>query len=102
MAPPQKGDGGSALSAFIPLILIFVVFYFLLIRPQQKQAKKHRNLLQNLKRGDWIVTAGGLHGRILNVSETVVTIELPPDNVKVKITKGQISTFLKPEVEKSK
>ena len=98
--PPKGGEGGSAFAAFIPLILIFVVFYFLLIRPQQKQAKKHRMLLQNLKRGDWVVTAGGLHGRILNVSDTVVTLELPPDNIKVKITKNHIAGLLKPEIEK--
>jgi len=102
MGPPPKGGegGGNAFAAFIPLILIFVVFYFLLIRPQQKQAKKHRMLLQNLKKGDWVVTTGGLHGRILNVSDTVVTLELPPDNIKVKITKNHVAGLLKPEIEK--
>ncbi|MCD6319218.1 MAG: preprotein translocase subunit YajC [Candidatus Desulfofervidaceae bacterium] len=103
MAPPQqKGaeGGGSAFAAFIPLIIILVIFYFLLIRPQQKQAKKHRELLQNLKKGDWVMTAGGLRGKIVNVSDTVVTLELPPDNAKVKITKNYIAGLLKSETEK--
>ncbi|MDL1955446.1 MAG: preprotein translocase subunit YajC [Candidatus Desulfofervidus auxilii] len=102
MASPQQGspqDGGSILAAFLPLLIIFAIFYFLLIRPQQKQAKKHRELLQNLKKGDWVVTAGGLRGRVINVTDTVVTLELPPDNVKVKITKNYVMGLLKPESE---
>ncbi len=94
------GGGGNPLAAFLPLIIIFVIFYFLLIRPQQKQAKKHQEFLQSLKKGEWVMTAGGLRGRITNVGENVVTLELPPDNVKVKVTKGYIAGPLKAEGEK--
>ena len=94
------GGGGNPLAPFLPLIIIFAIFYFLLIRPQQKQAKKHREFLQNLKKGEWVMTAGGLRGRVVNVGENVVTLELPPDNVKVKITKSYIAGSLKTEGEK--
>lgn len=100
---PQSGTaggGGNALAAFLPLIIIFVIFYFLLIRPQQKQAKQHREFLQNLKKGDWVITAGGLRGRIVNVTDTVVTLELPPDNTKVKVTKNYIAGPIRNETEK--
>jgi len=103
MAPPQKGgetSGGSAFAALLPLIIIFAIFYFLLIRPQQKQAKRHKELLQSLRKGDWVVTSGGLRGRVVNVTDTVVTLELPPDNVKVKVTKNYVMGRLQPEIEK--
>ena len=64
------GSGGFA--SFIPLILMFVIFYFLLIRPQQKKTKEHRQMIDNLKTGDRIITSGGLHGRITGISESAV------------------------------
>lgn len=84
-APPA---GGGILS-IAPLILIFVVFYFLLIRPQQKKAKEHQVFLGNLKKGDDVVTSGGIHGRITGLTETVVTLEIAND-IKIKVNRGSI------------
>lgn len=83
--------GPGPLVQFLPLILIFVVFYFLLIRPQQQKAKAHRQLLADLKRNDEVVTAGGLHGRILELGDTVVTLELA-QNVRVRVERSKIET----------
>lgn len=80
---------GGGFAAFVPLILIFVVFYFLLIRPQQKKAKDHQVFLGNLKKGDKIVTSGGLHGEITGLTDKVVTLEIA-DNVRVKISRQYI------------
>lgn len=101
MGPPAKGQGGgSMIGPLIPLILIFVIFYFLLIRPQQKRAKEHKELVKNLRRGDWVITQGGLRGKIVNVTDTMATIELPPDNTKVRVTKNYVIGLIKPEERK--
>ena len=63
------GEGAGGFTGFIPLILMFVIFYFLLIRPQQKRTKEHRQMVSNLKKGDRIVTSGGIHGRITGMDE---------------------------------
>jgi preprotein translocase subunit YajC len=67
------GTGGGGLGAFLPLIIIFAIFYFLLIRPQQKKSKQHKQLLTDLKKGDKVVSSGGLHGVITGLSDDVVT-----------------------------
>jgi preprotein translocase subunit YajC len=87
----QGAAGGFA--SFIPLILMFVIFYFLLIRPQQKKSKEHREMLNTLKKGDRIVTSGGLHGRITAVSEAVLTVEIA-DKVRVKLNRGNVAALL--------
>ena len=68
-APEDPGEGGG-LMGLLPLVLMFAIFYFLLIRPQQKKAKQHKEMLGNLKRGDSIITTGGIYGRIVEVSDT--------------------------------
>lgn len=78
------------IAQFVPLVLIFVVFYFLLIRPQQKKAKEHQVYLTNLKKGDKVVTGGGIHGQIVGLTETVVTLEIA-ENVRVKFNRGAIA-----------
>ncbi len=90
------GGGGDAggMSAFIPLILMFAIFYFLLIRPQQKKAKQHKTLLSSLRKGDRIVTSGGLHGLITGVADDVVTMEIAP-KIRVKISRGSVAGILK-------
>jgi len=90
------GGGGDAggMSAFIPLILMFAIFYFLLIRPQQKKAKQHKTLLSSLRKGDRIVTSGGLHGLITGVADDVVTIEIAP-KIRVKVSRGSVAGILK-------
>jgi len=86
------GEGAGGFSAFIPLILMFVIFYFLLIRPQQKKTKEHRQMISNLKKGDRIVTSGGLHGRITGLSDTTMTVEIA-DKVRVKVARGNVSAM---------
>lgn len=82
--------GGGGFSAFVPLILMFVIFYFLLIRPQQKKQKLHREMLENLKKGDRIITGGGIHGRITGLSDTTLTVEIA-DKVRVKVNRGNVA-----------
>lgn len=95
MAPPagqQGGGGGSALTSLLPLVLIFVIFYFLLIRPQQKRAKEHKQMLENVKPGDKIITSGGIYGVVDKVSPNTVTLKIA-ENVKIKLGKGYIATI---------
>lgn len=87
------GGGFGGLESLLPLVLIFVVFYFLLIRPQQKKQKAHREMLAALRRGDRIVTAGGIIGQITRVSDNELTVEIAPD-VKVKVMRGLVSDVL--------
>ena len=84
------GGGPSALVSFAPLVLVFVVFYFLLIRPQQKKAKVHQQMLGQLKKNDEVMTSGGIYGRVVNLTDTVVTLEVAP-NVRVRVHRPQIS-----------
>lgn len=86
--------GLEGIKTFIPLILMFVIFYLLLIRPQQKRQKEHKALLSGLKRGDDIITAGGVMGRITNVADTVVTVEVA-EKVRIKVARGQITSVKK-------
>lgn len=83
------GGAGGGIASFIPLILIFVIFYFLLIRPQQKKTKEHQVYLTNLKKGDGVVTTGGLHGEITGITDSVVTLEIA-DNIRVKVSRQHI------------
>ena len=87
------GQGGGSFAGFIPLILMFAIFYFLLIRPQQKKTKEHREMISNLKKGDRIVTSGGLHGRITGVSDTTLTVEIA-EKVRVKVNRGSVSALM--------
>jgi preprotein translocase subunit YajC len=94
----------SPLVNFAPLALIFVVFYFLLIRPQQQKAKEHRVMLANLKRNDEVITAGGLYGRVMALTDKIVTLEIAP-NVRVRVDRPQIASLAKsggPEDAKEK
>ncbi len=88
----QSGGGGfGGMESLLPLVLIFVVFYFLLIRPQQKKAKVHREMLGNLRRGDRIVTNGGLVGNVTRVpNDTELIVEIA-DGVKVRVMRGMIA-----------
>jgi preprotein translocase subunit YajC len=85
---------GTALAQFLPIILIFVIFYFLLIRPQQKKMKEHRAMVEALRRGDQIVTAGGIVGKVSKVQEDgMIEVEIA-DGVKVKVVRHTITTVL--------
>ncbi|AFK53385.1 preprotein translocase subunit YajC [Tistrella mobilis] len=91
-AQAAGADGGAGmLMQLLPLLLIFVVFYFLLIRPQQKKAKQHREMISALRRGDRVVTAGGIVGTIAKVDDdTYATLEIAPD-VRVKVMRHTIT-----------
>ncbi len=88
------GGQGGGFSAFIPLILMFAIFYFLLIRPQQKKAKQHKTLLASLKKGDKVVSTGGLHGMVTGLTDDVVTMEIAP-KVRVKVSRGSIAGIMR-------
>jgi preprotein translocase subunit YajC len=90
---PQGGQGaGGGLMGFLPLILIFVIFYFLLIRPQQKRAKEHKSMLDSLKKGDKVVTSGGEYGVVEEVKTNTVIVKIA-ENVKVKYGKAYIAAL---------
>lgn len=87
------GDGGSNIMGFLPFIAIIFVFYFLLIRPQQKRSKEHQNLLSTLKEGDKVITSSGIYGTIVKVEENAFVIEIA-DRVRIKMAKGHISSIV--------
>jgi preprotein translocase subunit YajC len=74
----------------VPMIFMVAIFYFLLIRPQQRKAKEHRQLLENLKRGDRVITAGGLIGEITAMSDQIITVEIS-DKVKVEVGRAYVA-----------
>ena len=81
------------LAGFLPLIILFVVFYFLLIRPQSKRAKEHKQLVANLAKGDEVVTSGGMLGKIVELDENYVTLEIA-DNVQIKMQRPSVTTLV--------
>jgi preprotein translocase subunit YajC len=94
MAPPPAGGEGTGpppWTTFVPLILLFAVFYFLLIRPQQKRQREHEQLISAVKKGDQVVTSGGIHGVVANVKENTFTVRIA-DGVKVEVSKSSITT----------
>ena len=90
------GGQGGGFGAFLPLIIMFAIFYFLLIRPQQKKAKLHREMVSSLKKGDRVVSSGGLHGVVTGLTDELVTIEIAP-KVRVKVSRGSISGAIRKE-----
>ena len=87
------GPFGGDLVAFLPMIAIFVVFYFLLIRPQQKKAKETKAMLKALQKGDEVVTAGGILGRVSKISDQYVTVEIA-SNTEITVQRGAVSQLL--------
>jgi preprotein translocase subunit YajC len=91
---PQGGEGGSGLvSTLIMFGAIFLIFYFMIIRPQQKRAKERDKMLSNLEKGDKVVTSGGIHGIIAGLEEKTALLQIG-DNVKIKIERSAITTVL--------
>lgn len=88
-AGDAAGGAPQGVMQMVPLVLIFAVFYFLLIRPQQKRAKEQQEMIKALKKGDAVVTSGGLHGVITGLTDTVITLEIA-DNVRVKVSRAHI------------
>ena len=91
-AAPGAGGPGPIVT-ILPFILIFVIMYFMVIRPQQKKAKEHQDLLSKLKRNDEVMTSGGIYGKVIDLKETVVTLEVAP-NVRIRVHRPQISAVL--------
>ena len=94
LAKKLKGYLMSQIQQFIPLILIFAIMYFLLIRPQQKKAKEHTNMVSNLRRGDNIITQGGIVGKVAKVKEDgEIEVEIA-EGVKVRVIKSTVATVI--------
>ncbi|MFK4764933.1 preprotein translocase subunit YajC [Desulfobaculum sp. SPO524] len=94
MGAGAQGAEGAAnpIAGMVPLILMFVIFYFLLIRPQQKKAKQHKEMLGALKKGDWVLTGGGIYGRIVEIREDELVVDL--GNNEVVMSRAFISSVL--------
>ncbi len=90
----MQGAPNAGMLNFIPLIFIFVIFYFMIIRPQQKKQKEHQAMVENLKKNDEIVTAGGILGTIVNVKEKTVVVRVD-ENVKIEVEKKSIAYIRK-------
>lgn len=91
-APPAEGAAGAPNPLFqlIPFVAIFFIFYFLLIRPQQKKAQEHKKFLDSLQKGQEIMTAGGVYGKITGITEQIVTIEIA-DNTRIRVNRQFVS-----------
>ncbi len=102
------GQGGAAssgsaggLASFIPLVLMFVIFYFLLIRPQQKKAKEHKEMVAGVKKGDRIITSGGIHGQVTAVDDSTLTVEIS-DKVRVKLNRANVAGMIQTQTQPAK
>lgn len=91
---PASQQGPGPLGTFVPMILIFVIFYFLLIRPQQKKQKEHQKLVASLQSGDDVVTNAGIHGTVTNIKERTVIVKVA-DNVKIEFDRSSIVTVVR-------
>ena len=98
---PSGADGapgGSPLDLFLPLGLTVAIVYFLMLRPQQKRAETHKQMVEGLKKGDWVLTNAGIYGRILEVDKKTVTLDVGP-NVKLRFAKSAVGGIEKPDEE---
>ena len=93
--------GPSPVMTILPFILIFVIMYFLVIRPQQKKAKDHQEMLTKLKKNDEVMTSGGIYGKVVALADNVVTLEVAP-NVRIRVHRPQISAVVTGEKSSSK
>jgi len=93
--------GPSPVMTILPFILIFVIMYFLVIRPQQKKAKDHQEMLTKLKKNDEVMTSGGIYGKVISLADSVVTLEVAP-NVRIRVHRPQISAVVTGEKSSSK
>ena len=104
-APPgmggAEGEGGSPIMAALPFVLIFGLFYLLILRPQQKQSRQKEEMMKNIKRGDKVMTAGGIHGRVVNAEEDLLTVEIAK-GVNIQISRANISAMLNQDKAETK
>ncbi len=94
-------QGPPAFASFIPIILMFLIFYFLLIRPQQKQQSQHETMIKSLNKNDEVVTSGGLHGTVVGLKEKSVLLRIA-ENVKVEVDRSAVSKVEKARSEEEK
>jgi preprotein translocase subunit YajC len=87
------------MASFLPILLMIVVFYFLLIRPQQTRQKKWQDMLGNLKPGDKITTSGGIRGVILSIKDDAIQLRIPPDNLRIEVAKSAIASVTQDETK---
>ncbi len=94
----QAKDSGGALGwGLLPLILIFAIFYFLLIMPQQRRQKKWQHMLTELKAGDKVVTSGGIRGTIISLRDDALQLRVPPDNLRIEVSRSAVVSMANPE-----
>jgi preprotein translocase subunit YajC len=98
-ASPAAGGPGSGLIGLLPFVFIFIIFYYVMVRPQRRRQMEQQKLISALKTGDRVVTASGIHGLISNVKETTVILKVA-DNVKIEIEKSAVGTVMNPETAK--
>lgn len=98
-SPDGSGGGGSMVSTLIMFGAIFAIFYFMIIRPQQKRAKERGKLLSAIEKGDKVITSGGMHGTIAGIEDKIVLLDVG-NNVKMKFDRSAIATVLKENSEK--
>ncbi|HUM06646.1 MAG TPA: preprotein translocase subunit YajC [Terriglobales bacterium] len=96
-----QGSSGSGMLTLVPLLFIFAIFYFLLILPQQRRQKKWQAMLGELKAGDKVVTSGGLRGTIMSIKDDAITLRVPPDNIKLEVSRASVVTVTTAEEGKS-
>lgn len=96
--PASPAGGGNFITALIPFILVFVIFYLLIIMPSRKRQKKHQAMVEKLKSGDKIITTGGIYGTVMGVQKDRIELKISA-NVKVDITKNAVSAILTPKAE---
>lgn len=100
----QAEPAGGGILTFLPFILIFLIFYFLLIRPQQKRQQQQESMLKAIEKGDTVVTAGGIHGKVTGVTDDVLTVEiaaLKGERIRVKVARAKIDSVQKAKGEDS-
>jgi preprotein translocase subunit YajC len=101
LVPGQGGDAAGGLAGLVPILIVFAIFYFLLIRPQNLQRKQHDVMLQNLKKGDRVITTGGLHGVIAGLTGDTLKLRIA-DQVSVQVSRSAVATRLGGEEPETK
>jgi len=97
----QSSAPGSSLLGFLPILLIFGIFYFLLFMPMQKQRKQQKAMLAGLQNGTEVVTSGGIIGTIVAIDEDKLVLRVKPDNVKIQVTRGSVASLVSGEIKKA-
>ena len=96
---PEVPTEPSALANMIPLVLVFIIFYFLIIRPQQKKFKDHAQLISNIKKGDDVITGGGIYAKVKKIDNDILHVEIS-SGVTIRVTKNSVSGLTNEEVKK--